>query len=57
MIAFVVMCLVSDPAICERHEVFVEATELQCYSVAQAVLAPYIRPGFTVTRFGCRRVE
>lgn len=57
MIAFVVICLISDPTTCEPHEVFVEATELQCYSVAQSVLVPYIRPGFTVTRFGCRRVE
>ena len=57
MIAFVVMCLAADPAVCERHEVIVDATELQCQHVAMATLAPYIRPGFTVQRFGCRRME
>lgn len=57
MIAFVVMCLTSDPATCERHEVVMDATETQCLAVSQAVLAQHIRPGFTVARFGCRRME
>lgn len=57
MIAFVVMCLASDPATCERHEVVLDATETQCLAVSQAVLTQYIRPGFTVERFGCGRIE
>ena len=57
MIAFVVMCLAADPAVCERHELVLDATEPQCLVVSQAVLVQHIRPGFTVERFGCRRME
>lgn len=55
MIAFIVLCLSSDPAVCELHEVRVEATETQCLIGAQAIVAPYVRPGMTIERFGCRR--
>lgn len=57
MIAFVVMCLTAVPGVCERHELVLDATETQCLAVSQAVLAQHIRPGFTVSRFGCRRME
>jgi hypothetical protein len=57
VIAFVVMCLASDPQTCERHEVLVDATELQCLTLAQQAILPYIRAGFRVERFGCRRME
>ena len=57
MIAFVVMCLAAEPAVCERHELVLDATETQCLAVSQAVLAQHIRPGFTVRRMGCRRME
>lgn len=57
MIAFVILCLTSDPAVCERHEVAVEASELQCLARAQAIVAPYVRRGMTVERFGCRRMQ
>ena len=55
MIAFVILCLSSDPRVCERHEITVEASELQCLARAQAIVAPYVRPGMIVERFGCRR--
>lgn len=55
MIAFVILCLTSDPSVCERHEVTVEASKLQCLARAQAIVAPYVRRGFAVGRFGCRR--
>lgn len=55
MIAFVVLCLTSAPDTCERHEIMVEATELQCLTTAQQIIAPYVRAGFTVARFGCER--
>lgn len=57
MIAFIVLCLTADPTVCERHEVVVDATELQCLHVSQVALAPYVRLGFTVQRFGCRRLD
>lgn len=57
MIAFVILCLASDPATCERHEITVEASELQCLARAQAIVAPYLRRGLTVKRFGCRRMR
>lgn len=57
MIAFVVMCLTADPTVCERHEVILDATELQCLHVSQAALAAYMREGFTIQRFGCKRMK
>lgn len=56
-IAYVVMCLVSDPTTCERHEVVLDSTELQCQFLAMEELAKYIRPGFVVQRFGCTKKE
>jgi hypothetical protein len=56
MTAFIVLCLSTNPTVCETHRVHVTATELQCLAQSQAVLADYVRPGFTVQRFGCERV-
>lgn len=53
--AFVVLCLASDPDMCETHSVPFEGTELQCMNVSQAIIASFWREGWTVKRFGCRR--
>jgi hypothetical protein len=58
MIAFVVLCLTSDPLVCEQpHHIPFEGTELACMATVQQLIVPYVRPGFTVARFGCRRME
>lgn len=53
--AFVVLCLASDPDMCETHSVPFEGTEMQCMNVSQAIIASFWREGWTVKRFGCRR--
>lgn len=52
---FFIICAIHTPDLCERHEVPVEGTELQCMSRAQAVLVDYVRDGWVVKRWGCER--